>query len=88
MIDIKQIKDLDEFENELFFSTFDCLQLRYELTNRVKKAKEKRMVSQKRLSDILNISETKIKQIENGSCKDFNSINNYINFLGENLIFI
>ena len=87
-IDITNIQDLDRLENELFFKSIDCIQFRNELTTRVINAKAKRKISQQRLSDILEISLTKVKQIENGSCVDINAIINYINFLGENLIFI
>ena len=77
-----------ELESQLFFSWIDDLELRNQLTIRVKSAKEKREQTQKWLSDILDISITKIKEIENGTCKDFNAINNYINFLGENMIIL
>jgi len=77
-----------KLESQLYFSFIDDLELRNQLTIRVKAAKSKREQTQKWLSDILEISLTKIKEIENGTCKDFNAINNYINFLGENMIIL
>lgn len=77
-----------ELETQLYFNWIDDLELKNRLTIRVKSAKSKRMHSQKWLSDVLNISLTKIKEIEKGTCKDFNAINNYINFLGENMIIL
>ena len=77
-----------ELEYQLYFPFIDDIELRNQLTIRVKAAKSKRMQSQKWLSDVLEISLTKIKEIENGTCKDFNAINNYINFLGENMIIL
>lgn len=77
-----------ELESQLFFDWIDDLELRNQLTIRVTSAKGKRIYTQKWLSGVLNISETKIKEIEKGTCKDFNAINNYINFLGENMIIL
>lgn len=88
MNDIQHITDIDWLETQLYFNWIDDLELKNQLTIRVKSAKSKRIYSQKWLSDVLNISLTKIKEIENGTCKDFNAINNYINFLGENMIIL
>lgn len=88
MINIQEHSDIDKLESQLYFNWIDDLQLKNELTIRVKCAKSKRMKSQKYLSEILNCSLTKIKEIEKGTCKDINAINNYINFLGENILFI
>jgi predicted XRE-type DNA-binding protein len=88
MNDTQYITDIDWLESKLYFSFIDDLELRNQLTIRVKAAKSKREQTQKWLSDILEISLTKIKEIENGTCKDFNAINNYINFLGENMIIL
>lgn len=88
MIDIDKYRNIDKLESQLFFPIIECLQFRNELTIRVKKAKGKRVKSQAYLSNILNISLTKIKQIEKGTCKDVNAINNYINFFGENMVFL
>ena len=60
-IDITNIQDLDRLENELFFKSIDCIQFRNELTTRVINAKAKRKISQQRLSNILEISLTKVK---------------------------
>ena len=88
MIDLQNYKNVDELESQLYFNWIDDLELKNQLTIRVKAAKDKRTKSQDYISKILNISLTKIKEIENGSCKDINAINNYINFMGENLLFI
>lgn len=69
-------------ENQLFFSWIHDIELKTQLTKCVKNAKQKRFETQKEVSNILEISLTKIKEIENGTCKDFNAINNYINYFG------
>jgi predicted XRE-type DNA-binding protein len=76
----------NQSETELYFKFIDCRRSRTRLTESVKKSKEKRKRSQKEISHDLQIALTKIKEIENGSCKDFNAINNYINFFGYGLI--
>jgi predicted XRE-type DNA-binding protein len=76
----------NEPESGLYFKFIECLRLRTRLTELVKKSKEKRKRSQKEISEDLQIALTKIKEIEKGSCKDFNAINNYINFFGYPLI--
>ena len=60
------------------FSFIDDLELRFQLYENIQRAKtnRKKGETQKEVSQILNISLTKIKEIENGTCKDFNSINN------------
>lgn len=73
-------------KNELFYNWIDDLELKNQLTIKTKLSKEKRVETQKEVSEILNISLTKIKEIENGRCKDFNAINNYINYFGESLL--
>jgi len=73
-------------ESELFFDWIDDIKLKSELTYLVKKAKAKRQETQKEIAETIRTSLTKIKQIENGSCKDFNAINNYINYFSESLI--
>ena len=73
-------------ESELFFDWIDDIKLKSELTYLVKKAKAKRQETQKEIAETIRTSLTKIKQIENGSCKDFNAINNYINYFSETLI--
>lgn len=70
-----------EFETGLYFNCIDELELRSELTQKVKLIKSRRLESQKEISKWTDIPLTKIKQIENGTCKDFNAINNYINYL-------
>lgn len=69
-------------ESELFFKWLSDIRLRNELDLcvRLSKKRRKESLTQYDVADILNISLTKIKQIENGTCVDFNSINNYINF--------
>lgn len=69
-------------ESELFFKWLSDIKLRNELDLcvRLSKKRRKESLTQHDVADILNISLTKIKQIENGTCVDFNSINNYINF--------
>lgn len=73
-------------ESQLFFNWIDDLELKKQLTIKTKLSKDKRVETQKEVSKILNISLTKIKEIENGTCKDFNAINNYINYFGECLL--
>jgi len=48
--------------------------------------KSTRKETQKDISKWTGISLTKVKEIENGTCKDFNSINNYINYLNNPLL--
>ena len=73
--------DTQEPETELYFNWIDELELRTRLTEKVKLIKSRRLESQKEISKWTDIPLTKIKQIENGSCIDFNAINNYINYL-------
>lgn len=73
-------------ECQLFFDWIDDLELKSQLHQKVNNIKIKRNESQKDVSKMLNISLTKIKEIENGKCKDFNAINNYINYFNEPLI--
>ena len=77
--------EITELKSQLFFNWIDDKELRTQLTKIVNQAKQKREQTQKSLSIILNISETKIKEIEKGTCKDFNAINNYINFYNQTL---
>ena len=69
-------------ESELFFKWLSDIRLRNELDLcvRLSKKRRKESLTQHDVADILNISLTKIKQIENGTCVEFNSINNYKNF--------
>lgn len=85
----QEFKNLRELESELFYPFISSLGFRSELTEVVKLSTQRRKDSftQKELSKIIGIPLTKIKQIENGSCKDFNSIHNYICFFGYKLIF-
>jgi hypothetical protein len=77
----------NKFENELFFDWIDDLELKNKLTYLVKESIKlrKREGSQQLVTDYLDISLTKVKQIENGTCVDFNAINNYINFYQHSL---
>ena len=74
---------MEKSENELFFSWIDDLELKTQLTNKVKNAKLKRTETQSSISKTLLIPLTKIKEIEKGICKDFNAINNYLNYFRE-----
>ena len=74
---------MEKSENELYFIWIDDLELKIQLTDKVKNSKIKRKETQQSLSNVLNIPLTKIKEIEKGSCKDFNAINNYLNYFRE-----
>ncbi|MFI1771013.1 hypothetical protein [Thalassobellus citreus] len=80
------INNTREFKTQLFFKWIDDLELKTQLTLKVKTSKEARTETQKELSEMLDISLTKIKEIENGKCKDFNAINNYLNYNNQSLI--
>ena len=74
-------------KNQLFFNWIDDLELKNQLTQKVKASKSKRTTeTQKEISETLEISLTKIKEIEKGICKDFNAINNYINYFSESIL--
>ncbi|TVZ55611.1 hypothetical protein OD91_0866 [Lutibacter sp. Hel_I_33_5] len=73
-------------KNQPFFTWLDDAELRNQLQKSVVNSKGKRFETQKDVSKTLEISLTKIKEIENGSCKDFNAINNYINYFNEPII--
>lgn len=77
---------MEKPENKLFFNWIDHVKFKSELTRRVKKSKTIRVETQAELATTLEIPLTKIKQIENGSCKDFNAINNYLNYFSNSLI--
>lgn len=69
------------FNNETFFPWIDDKCFRFETATKVRRSKELRGdISITELSHILKISRKKLYEIESGVCKDFNSINNYINF--------
>ena len=70
-----------EPKTELYYNWISESELRIRLTEKVKLIKSRRLESQKEISKWTNIPLTKIKQIENGTCVDFNAINNYINYL-------
>ena len=74
-----------ESESKLLFSFVDSDRLRNQLIINVNRSKEKRKESQKLVSETLGISLTKIKEIEKGTCKDFNAINNYLNYFSESI---
>lgn len=86
MIGLQNIISNDALESQLYFNWIDDIKLRTQLTNNVKSSKIKRQESQLEVSKWVNISLTKIKEIEKGVCKDFNAINNYCNYFGEYLI--
>lgn len=79
------IKKQKKLENQLYFNWIDDLELKTQLTINTKLAKNKRTETQKQVSEVLEISLTKIKEIEKGTCKDFNAINNYLNYFGESV---
>lgn len=78
----------NEFESELFFNWIDDLEFKTQLTICVKNARDKRKSSetQNEVSKWIGVPLTKIKQIENGTCVDFNAINNYINYFKEGFL--
>lgn len=75
------IKIMEKFKSELFFKWIDDVEFRFRLAQCVRKATKRRKecYTQKEVSNIVDIPLTKVKQIEKGTCKDFNAINNYIN---------
>jgi len=79
-----------EFENELFYDSFKTKKLRSELSKEAKTAIEirKENTTQKDVADTLEIPLTKIKQVENGTCKDIDAILNYIGYLNYKSIII
>ena len=64
-----------------WFNWLDDTELKNQLIENVLRSKERRTETQKEVSKWVNISLTKVKEIENGTCKDFNAINNYINYI-------
>lgn len=70
-------------KTQLFFEWIDDLELKTKLTEKVITAKENRFETQKKISIMISVSLTKIKEIEKGTCKDFNAINKYLNYLNE-----
>ena len=70
-------------EYQLYFKWIDDIELKTQLTEKVITCKEKRFETQKEISIMINISLTKVKEIEKGTCKDFNAINKYLNYLNE-----
>ena len=73
-------------ECQLFFKWIDDYELKTELTKRVIESKTSRNETQKEVSNWTGISLTKVKEIEKGTCKDFNSINNYLNYFGNPIL--
>jgi hypothetical protein len=73
---------MKKVEIQTNFSFIDDLEFRNKLSILVDISKERRRETQKDISNILEIPLTKIKQIESGTCVDFNAINNYINYFG------
>ena len=76
------MENFDELSSQLFYPFFKCRELRGQLTPLVKKAKLKRVMSQRSVSEIIGVSLTKIKEVENGTAKDINGILDYLDFLG------
>jgi len=77
-------------ESELFYPKFKTFQLRSELTKKVKQAIKirKENTTQQDVAETIGIPLTKIKQVENGTCKDIDAILNYIKFLDFKLIIV
>jgi hypothetical protein len=81
------LKEFYKVENPTIYNTYFTWlsdnELRNQLIENVLRAKELRKSThtQKEVSQIISPSLTKIKEIENGTCKDFNAINNYINYI-------
>ena len=73
-------------ESKPFSQLITDERLRLRISYLVGLAKEKRKETQKEVSKWTGISLTKIKEIEKGTCKDFNSVNDYINYFGISLI--
>ena len=86
MIEKQRIIDVDKLEPQLFYNFIDDMELRSRLTFLIKEIKISRKETQSEISKWTGISLTKVKEIENGSCKDFNAINNYINYFGKHFI--
>ena len=72
-------------ESKPFSQLITDERLRIRISYLVGLAKEKRKETQKEVSKWTGISLTKIKEIEKGTCKDFNSVNDYINYFGISL---
>lgn len=85
MLKNQATKKITQLENQTFFNWIDDRELKTQLSIKVTNAKNKRAESQKEVSKTLEISLTKIKEIEKGTCKDFNAINNYLNYFSESL---
>lgn len=84
----EQLNKAKCFNNETFFTWIDDDCFRNETALRVIASTELRGgMSVVMLSNILGISRKKIYEIECGTSKDFNSINNYINFFNKNFVF-
>lgn len=77
----QEVNTCKELENEPLINLISDDRFRNELINKINYAKETRQESQKEVSKMINVSVTKIKQIENLTCKDFNAIYKYINYL-------
>ena len=79
-----------EFESELFYDGFKTKKLRSELSREAKTAISirKENTTQKDVADTLGIALTKVKQIENGTCKDIDAILSYISYLNHKSIII
>lgn len=74
-------------ESELFYSHIKHERLKSQLSTNAKIALRirKEQTTQKEVSNILDIPITKIKQIENGTCKDIEAILQYISLMSYKL---
>jgi hypothetical protein len=75
-----------KIKNELFFNWIDDECFRNELSEIINEIKNNRKENQSEISKFTEIPLTKIKQIENGTCVDFNAIINYVNYLSSKRI--
>ena len=83
-------KENKELESELLYNSFKTKKLRSELSREAKTAIEirKANTTQKDVAETIGIALTKIKQVENGTCKDIDAILNYIGYLNHKSIII
>jgi len=68
-------------KTEQFFKWIDDECFRNELSDIIKSIKSSRKENQYEISKTTGIPLTKVKQIEKGTCVDFNAIINYVNYL-------
>lgn len=81
------IEEKEQSESELFYRHIKHERLKSQLSTNAKIALEirKRETTQQDAANTLGIPLTKIKQIENGTCKDIESILQYVSLMNYNL---